>query len=82
MKEPRIKNFKENTRNIQIEFTEEYSSKVDGVKLFEIVGQAAPEAQLKYLHGNIILILNNKKNWLDETLEVLKRTKESERHEN
>ncbi|MBR2685632.1 MAG: transcription-repair coupling factor [Erysipelotrichaceae bacterium] len=79
LKEPRIQNFKENERNVQIEFTEEYSSKVDGVKLFEIVGQAAPEAQLKYLHGNIILILNNKKNWLDETLEVLKRTKESER---
>ncbi len=82
LKEERIQNFKENTRNVQIEFTQSYSSRVDGIKLFEIVGKVAPEAQLKYLHGNIILILNNKKNWLEETLEVLRQTKEAEKHEN
>ena len=75
LKEPRIKDFKETKNNVQIVFEENWSRNVDGIKLFELVGKEAPEATLKYLHGNIILIFNNKKNWMEETMQVLKKTK-------
>ena len=75
LKEPRVKDFKETKTNVQIVFDEDWSKNVDGIKLFETVGKEAPEATLKYLHGNIILLFNNKKDWLSETIRVLNATK-------
>ncbi len=73
--EPRVKSFREKRKEIEITFTPEYSSQVDGIRLFELVSQISREIELKYLKGSIILKLTNTKNWLKICLEVLQKTK-------
>ncbi|MEA5026877.1 MAG: transcription-repair coupling factor [Erysipelotrichaceae bacterium] len=70
----RIKKFKETKLGAEIVFSETWSSQADGVKLFEEISKISNDIELRYLKGSIIIRFNNKKEWLNQVLTVLKRT--------
>ena len=77
--DPKIKRFKETKQGAEIIFSEEWSSQVNGVRLFEEISKISNEIELRYLKGSIIIRFNNKKEWLKQIIDVFKLTKNDKR---
>ena len=77
--DPKIKRFKETKQGAEIIFSEEWSSQVNGVRLFEEISKISNEIELRYLKGSIIIRFNNKKEWLKQVIDVFKLTKNDKR---
>ncbi len=69
--EPYIDEVKDINGNIHIMFTQDFSSHVQGDKLFELVNQYFEKPQLRYIKNEIVIIISTKKKWLDQTVDFL-----------
>ena len=72
--EPRIKSFKELKTHTQLVFSAEWSSHIDGVRLFKMISDISPEITLKYAQGNIIVNLPKSQDWLTQATTILDKT--------
>lgn len=71
---PFVQSFKELKSELQLIFTNDWSSKVDGVKFFEMVSKLSNEVKLKYTGGNIVLIIPKMDDWLFLATSILDKT--------
>lgn len=71
---PFVQSFKELKSELQLIFTNDWSSKVDGVKFFELVSKLSNEVKLKYTGGNIVLIIPKMDDWLFLATSILDKT--------
>ncbi len=67
----RIASYEEYEKENRIVLTKDYSSSIDGVKLFEKISKISNEIKLKYIKGQIILIVEKKKNYMSRITKVL-----------
>ncbi len=66
-----VKQFKEYKHQVQITFSEAWSSSIDGIKVFEEVSKLSNTIQLKYANQSIILTIPKEDEWLDLSNKVL-----------
>lgn len=72
--EPHVENFKENVRDLELIFTQDWSSHIDGVKLFEMMTTICSDALIRYANQKITMKMPKRKNWLTLIIEILERT--------
>lgn len=72
--EPHIENFRELPQGIELIFTEGWSNRIDGVKLFEMMTTLCSDAQIRYANSKITMKMPKRKNWLALVIEILERT--------
>ncbi|MGB7594874.1 MAG: TRCF domain-containing protein, partial [Erysipelotrichaceae bacterium] len=72
--DPRILSFKERLKNAELSFGKEWSSSIDGVKLFRMISELSSAITLKYLGGSIIVSIPKTTDWLTLALAVLDKT--------
>ncbi len=75
LKEPRVENFQQKRDGCEIILSKEYSSNLDGVKLFDLVNNISRDIRLKFLNQKIIIFVPNNIDWLKAAIEVLKGIK-------
>lgn len=73
---PDIKQFKEIKHQLTITFSENWSSLIDGVKVFEIISKLSSTIQLKYANQSIILTIPKEDEWLSLSNRVLEALKD------
>lgn len=78
LSDPRVDSFKEYVNRVELVFTEAYSSKVDGMHLFELISKRSLNIKLKYLKQCIILILPIDSEWSEDLLYIMENIKEKE----
>lgn len=64
MKEEHVENFTEGKQFVEVEFTKQWSSQVDGVKLFERALTLSPDIKLRYEKEKIYVRIPKSKNYL------------------
>lgn len=69
--EANVENFKENARDAELTFTEEWSKHADGVKLFEKITACSRDIVLRYTQNKIKIRFPKNKHWLKQVIEVL-----------
>lgn len=69
--EANVENFKENTRDAELTFTEGWSKHADGVKLFEQITTLSRDIVLRYSQNKVKIRFPKSKNWLKQVIEVL-----------
>ncbi len=69
--EVNVEDFKETARDLRIIFTKEWSSQVDGVRLFERMNQLSRSIALRYREGRIILSIPKGKKQLELSIAAL-----------
>lgn len=74
VKEPHIETFKEKKDFVELTFTSEWSSQINGIELFEQVGKLNQEIRLQYLKGSIIARIPKKNDWMKQTIQLLNIT--------
>ena len=72
-KDELIMKFKETKQGSEIVFTYDFSKNINGVKLFETISKISSDIELRYLKGSIIIKFTNKKEWLNQVLQVLRK---------
>lgn len=75
MNEKRIEKFKEGKGGLEITFTPEWSSRVDGVALFELFTSVSKDISLKYIQGRIIAFVPKINERMFVAIEMLERSK-------
>lgn len=75
MNEKRIEKFREIKGALEITFTSEWSSNVDGVALFECFTTISKDISLKYIQGRIIATVPKINDRLFIAIEMLERSK-------
>lgn len=76
LQDDRIESFKERAKRIDLSFTPDYSSRIDGVSLFETVSKISTDIQIKYLNQMITITMPNYSNWIQDLLHILDSVKE------
>jgi len=71
---PFIQSFKEAKQSIQLHFTQEWSSQIDGVKFFEMISKLSKEITLKYTGGNIVVLIPKTDEWLQLANTLIENT--------
>lgn len=61
---PMVLKFRETKDQLHLSFTPEWSSSIDGVKMFESISGLSKTLQLKYAGGSISLIIPKEEDWL------------------
>ena len=69
--EANVENFKENAKDAELTFTEQWSKHADGVKLFEQITALSRDIVLRYIQNKIKIRFPKNKNWLKQVIEVL-----------
>ncbi|WP_373129166.1 transcription-repair coupling factor [Dielma fastidiosa] len=69
--EANVENFKENAKDAELTFTEQWSKHADGVKLFEQITALSRDIVLRYTQNKIKIRFPKNKNWLKQVIEVL-----------
>jgi transcription-repair coupling factor (superfamily II helicase) len=72
--DPRILSFKERLKHHELSFSVEWSSSIDGIKLFKMISELSSAISLKYLGGSIIVSILKSGDWLTLALAVLDKT--------
>lgn len=70
----RVSQFKENPQGIELRFTKEYSGKVDGMKLFEVVSNTSSDIKIKYIDQEIRLNIPFYDEWVTDLIHILQNT--------
>lgn len=73
--EPFIDQVKEVDGKIQVMLTQEFSSHIEGDKLFELVNRLFDKPMFKYMKNEIVLILPTEGQWLSLAIELLNELK-------
>lgn len=68
-----IDHYQETNNGMEIIFTKEYSSNVDGVKLFEKINKISKSIKIKYSLGKISITIPKTNKTLEQALQVLKQ---------
>lgn len=76
LKDDAIDTFKEKTNSIEIAFSTQVSSQIDGIKLFKSVMELNPDVKLSYIKQKIILSMQKNDDWLKETVKLIQLVKE------
>lgn len=76
LNDDRIDHYQEFQDRIELRFTEDYSDRIDGMHLFEIVSERSYDIHIKYLNKMIGLTLNLNEDWVDDLIYILKNIKE------
>lgn len=69
-----VDGFKELPKGIELTFTKQWSSSIDGVKLFEMMTTISKDILMRLTSGKIILKMPKSKDWLYAIIEILERT--------
>ncbi|MFV0379314.1 MAG: transcription-repair coupling factor [Anaerorhabdus sp.] len=69
------------TKGTILYFSEEFSSIIDGVKLFETINQLNDQIEIKYINKRIEIHFNNIENKLENIIEIIKKSKGMIRNE-
>ncbi len=75
VKDKRVDNFRQLAKGVEIVFTKEYSSQLDGITLFEQMNKINVDIQLKFLREKVIVFIPENIDWLDVSIKVLEQTK-------
>lgn len=75
--EENLDQFKENNNDIELMFSKDWSSKVDGVKLFEDMTTISKDITIRYVSQKIIMKVKKTKDWLAIVIEILEKTKKN-----
>ena len=67
----RVESFKETVHGIDIRFTKDYSSQVDGMKLFEVVSHTSSDIKIKYIDQTIRLNIPIYEEWVIDLIHIL-----------
>ena len=78
---PEIKTFRQVNGRNELTFSEEFSSHVDGVKLFELFAGISRDIRLQYKNQCITAYLPKQKNSLGVVIEMISRAKEALKNE-
>lgn len=73
--EPFIDSVKDIGTHIQLMLTQEFSSHLEGDKLFELVNRLFKKPQLKYMRNSIVILIPTDQTWLPYTIELLNELK-------
>lgn len=80
--EKHVESFKESVKQIEINFTAEWSNHIDGVKLFEMMTTVSRNIMIRYVNKQIIMKLPKVKDWLFIVIEVLEKTEQMKQRTN
>lgn len=69
--EEHIENFVENKQNVELIFTKEWSSGIDGIKLFELTTTLSQDIKIRYHSQKINVIIPKSKNYLSLLIEFI-----------
>ena len=61
---------------IRDRFTSAWSTRIDGVKLFEMMTSISKDTRIRYVNSKISMKLPKTKDWLYKMVEILERTDE------
>lgn len=75
MYESHIEEFKEQKQDVQLIFTKEWSSQIDGALIFEKLLNLQKDARIQYMNQKIIVIIKKQKNWLKVVNDFLQISK-------
>lgn len=78
LKDECIQEFKQRKHQVEIIFDPLWSSKADGIKVFESISKLSNTIQLKYTNQSIIVIIPKEDEWLALTNKVLQSIQEIE----
>lgn len=76
LNDERIKSFKERMNKVEVSFTEEYSSRIDGIKLFELISEKSSEINVKYVSQSIKISMPMYDEWVEDLIYILENMKE------
>jgi len=71
----RVEAFNQKANGVEIVFTKTYSSQLDGIELFTKMNELSPDIQLKFLGQKVIIYIPESIDWLNVSIEVLRKTK-------
>ncbi|TDW20196.1 transcription-repair coupling factor [Breznakia blatticola] len=69
--EKHVESFREKDRDVEVNFTEKWSSSVDGVKLFQLATTISKEIRIAYVNKKIVAKLPKVKNYLELIIEFI-----------
>ncbi|AMC94594.1 transcription-repair coupling factor [Erysipelothrix larvae] len=78
LSDPRVKSFKEYVNRVELTYSEEFSERIDGMHLFEIISNRSLDIKIKYLNKSITIILPLDLDWSDELLYIMEHIKEKD----
>lgn len=73
----RVSRFKETVHGIDLRFTPEYTQKVDGMKLFEVVSNTSSDIKIKYIDQTIRLNIPIYDEWVIDLIHILENIDEN-----
>lgn len=73
----RVSRFKETVHGIDLRFTAEYTQKVDGMKLFEVVSNTSSDIKIKYIDQTIRLNIPIYDEWVIDLIHILENIDEN-----
>ena len=76
LKDDAVDSFKEKTTMVEIAFSVEVSSKINGVNLFKQIMSLNPDIKLSYIKNKIVLTLRKHDDWLKELIRTIHIVKE------
>ncbi len=76
LEDGRVDSFKERAKRVDLSFTAEFSEKIDGVKLFEVVSGISTDIKIKYLNKMITITMPIYTNWIHDLLKILSSVEE------
>lgn len=80
--DPDVESYKEISGQSRITFSEDFSSKVDGVRLFQSFTKISRDITIRYTDKRITAVLPRSKDNLNMAAEVISKAKEAVKHEN
>ncbi|MGL5978551.1 MAG: transcription-repair coupling factor [Erysipelotrichaceae bacterium] len=72
--EPHLDVFKETDKTVELVFSKAFSSKVDGMRLFELTTKLSRDIKVGYTNQVIHMKWNKTKGWMDLLLQLLEET--------
>jgi transcription-repair coupling factor (superfamily II helicase) len=69
-----VEGYKELNNELSITFTQDWSSRVDGVAFFTKMSNISANIRLKYTSGHIVLLLQKEEDWLFTATRLLEQT--------
>ena len=78
LNDERIESFQEKPQRVELSFTQEYSSKVDGIHLFQIVSEMSYDIEVKYIKQKIVIMIPTNTEWIRFLIQILDEVKEAD----
>ena len=73
----RVSRFRETPHGIELRFTPDYTSQVDGMKLFEVVSNTSSDIKIKYIDQTIRLNIPIYDEWVIDLIHILESINEN-----